>query len=332
MKICIIGCSGHGGSVLASRCKTLEFAGIAPGGPDEDVSILLQAAAQQGIEIPYYADWRAMLASCRPDIAVVDPVFSRHGEIAAAALEMGIHVYLEKPAATTPEQLDALEKAARNSTAKLFGMFTHRYDPWFATAKALVEQGAIGTVRLVDARKSYKLGARPDFFKKRDSYGGTIPWVAIHMLDQILWLTGQKPRTVAALHSSGANNGHGDLETAAQMLLGLTGDVCATVTADYYRPAAALTHGDDRIRLVGTDGVLEVRQDLVWLINAQNDGSQPVPLLAPPPIFDGFLDFLAGGSSTAYTDCDGLAAARLALAARQAADTGALIHFDTEQE
>ena len=59
------------------------------------------------------------------------------------------------------------------------------------------------------------------------------------------------------------NGGYGDLEATSQLMMTMQGGVCAQVSADYLRPANAPTHGDDRVRVVGTESVLEVRDDKV---------------------------------------------------------------------
>ena len=74
-------------------------------------------------------------------------------------------------------------------------MQTARYDPWFYTAKCLIDEGAIGDIRLLSARKSYRLGQRAPFFRERALHGGLIPWVAIHGIDFIRYLCTRTPHS-----------------------------------------------------------------------------------------------------------------------------------------
>ena len=104
--------------------------------------------------------------------------------------------------------------------------------------------------------------------------------------------------------------------------------VSAQVSAVYLRPANAATHGDDRVRAAGTEGVIEVRGDQVWLINAQNDGSSPVPLRECPMIFEDFIHTLEGYGTGALDLAESIADSRLALLARESADTGKLVIND----
>ncbi len=324
MRICIIGnCGGHIGHIFDGRQGCHEYVGAAASSPMEPVKELSRLAQERTRrELPLFDDWREMLLRLKPDAVAVDTIFCNHAAVSCFALEQGIHVYCEKPAATMLADLERLEETASRSGALYFSMLTARYDPWFYTAKRLVEQGAIGDLLLAGGQKSYKLGRRPAYYRDRAIYGGTIPWVAIHMVDQLLWLTGRSCREVYAKQTRLYNGGQGDLETAAVLLMELEGGLPAHVNADYGRPSTAPTHGDDRVRLVGDSGVLEVRGERVYLMNGEHDGLVPLENLAPPPIFDGFLQAIDGEKNSLFADCGGFAASRVCLAARDSADTG----------
>ena len=76
----------------------------------------------------------------------------------------------------------------------------------FQAAREAVQQGAIGEPILISSQKSYKYGAkRPWFYKERRTYGGTIPWVGIHALDYMKWVSGQKYTYVAAYEGNKAH-------------------------------------------------------------------------------------------------------------------------------
>ncbi|HAN43898.1 MAG TPA: gfo/Idh/MocA family oxidoreductase [Ruminococcaceae bacterium] len=320
MKITIIGASGHSAAAIQAveKFDDVKISAYCPSFEGEAMARLEKAFSELGVSPAKYDDWQKMLDDEAPDIVIVDGIFSSHAKMAEYALNKNINVYCEKPAATETGELADLIKASLNSKGLYWGMFTARYESWFYTAKKLVEQGAIGKIRLLNGQKSYKLGKRQEFYKSAKTYGGTIPWVAIHSLDMIFWLTGLKCKSVYAQQSSACNNGHGDLETTALINLELEDNVLASVTADYYRPDSAVTHGDDRIRVVGTEGVLEVRDSQVYLINRQNDGTSyisqhPLETL----IFEDFINAVNGGGKNHITAKSSLYSAYVALMARQ---------------
>ena len=61
----------------------------------------------------------------------------------------------------------------------------------------------------------------------------------------------------------------------------------ATVTVDFLRDEDADTHGDDRIRVVGDKGILEVKDERLYLFK---DGEEQELELSDAP--DIFLDFI----------------------------------------
>ena len=327
MKLCIIGGSGHFDYVLDGLAQLADVAlcGYAPGSADENLSKLQSRFAAKGLTPQAFADWRTMLDMCRPEIVAVNPHFGDHGCINAECLRRGIHVYAEKPLATTLQELDELERLWRVSGVHLAAMFGIRYKPWFLTARQAVLQGAIGSVRLMHAQKSYRLGRRPAFYTRRETFGGTIPWVGCHAIDWLRWFSGQEFVSVYARHSCCANLDHGELESSAICAFELTDDVAATVNIDYLRPAAAPSHDDDRLRVVGSTGIIEVRNRQVHLIN--DSGEQVLPQLAEIQCFADFVASIQGEGVCLVSAQDAFRSTRASLLARQAADLRTVIMF-----
>lgn len=321
MKVCIAGNSGHGLSVLEdpSVLGEISVAGYCRTYQEEDLGQVKQSFSGMGILTDYGEDYLGMLETEKPDIVVIDSVFWRHAELAEAALKRGIHVYCEKPLATEMEELERLKKAAEKSTAKLFAMQSLRYFPCFYTAKWLVDENQIGAVRMINVQKSYKLGQRAEFYKHRRTYGGTIPWVAIHGIDLLLWTAGKKVKSVQAFQSRQENFGHGDLEMTAVCNFLLEDEILANLQADFYRVKEAEGHSDDRLRIVGTKGVVEVRKGRVYVTNSRYD-EQEWELLVPPAMFADFLHYIRHGSGSLLDTEASLYTTEVALRARETAE------------
>ncbi|MGI6238891.1 MAG: Gfo/Idh/MocA family protein [Christensenellales bacterium] len=314
MKIAIIGAAGHYHLAQEGmrRAPDIRLVGIAPGAADEDISPL--ATVFPGAAT--FSDYRAMLDAAKPDLAVVNPIFARAARISADCLARGIHVYSEKPLATTHADLHALTDAWRASHRALGGMFNYRYAPWFIAAREAVASGEIGVIRMAHAQKSYRLGIRPDFYRDRARMGGIIPWVAIHAIDWARAFLGDCA-WVSAAHSARHNRDHGDLEVSAAMLLGMEDGAIATVTADFLRPEGSARHDDDRLRLTGTRGMLEIIDGVVTLENERAKRTLPLP--AAESAFLAFARAASEGSAEQFA-VDALAATRVALCARDSAD------------
>lgn len=333
-KVCFVGACGHSGSAMApiaNHPELFSVPAVSPGAPGVVLTGLVKRLIDKGLPSPkVYDDYREMLDKEQPDILVVDAYFCDHAEMSIEGLKRGIHVYCEKPAATTLEDLDRLEAVYREAKEKgvhFAYMLTTRYDPWFYTAYQAVQQGAIGEIRMLNGQKSYKAGKRGPLFHKRETYGGTIPWVGIHALDWVLWFSGKRVKAVSAVQSSMANNHNGTMEATAICLFQLEDEVVAHINIDYLRPQTAETHGDDRIRIAGTKGVIEVRGGKVYLINGEAEGQRELPLLQPPQIFEDFAASLEGKPSLITAE-QSLYFTRVCLTAQKAADTGEIIRMD----
>ena len=198
--------------------------------------------------------WQELIARADIDVVVVDGPYHLHSEMSQLALQAGKHVFCEKAVALNWQQLADLENCyAHHSHLHFWPMMSLRYTPRFYTALELVGEGAIGQLRTVRMQKSYKLGTRPGWYQDREIYGGTIPWVGSHALDLIHAVAGV-PQSVSAIQQMGPDN----YELAASIQAQHAGGVISTATIEFYRPQAADGHSDDRLRIVGESGIVEV--------------------------------------------------------------------------
>ena len=327
----MIGSRGHFSYVLTGLDDRpdVELAGVSPGVEGDSVEGILAWCGKNGRTPEVVPDYRDMLDRFLPDVVCVDGPFERHAAMCIEAFGRGIHVFSEKPVATTLSDLAALRAAHAKAGVHFAGMMGLRYDPAFYAAWEQVRQGAVGDVRMVNARKSYKLGERPEFYRHRDSYGGTIPWVGSHGIDWILWYAGAQVTSVCARHSTVGNRGHGELEATAICQFELERDILATLSIDYLRPMAAPTHGDDRVRVVGTEGVIEVRDGGVFLIRRGGEGEQTIEPACDREIFRDFVSQIEGRGPGLVSADETFELTRICLLALQSADQGRIVSCRT---
>jgi predicted dehydrogenase len=100
-------------------------------------------------------------AMARPgvDAVVVATPHADHAAQAAAALEAGKHVLVEKPLAVEPDDARRLALRADELRLRLATGLNHRFYPPVADALGLVEGGAIGRVETVAAEIGHRAGA-----------------------------------------------------------------------------------------------------------------------------------------------------------------------------
>ena len=284
VRVAILGLEGHSGEIL----EPLPFL------PDVELVAICSSAAQelpsmpQNVKAKRYWNARQMLDQERADVVAV---CNNNGERAAAILDClghGAHVIAEKPLALRRADLQAIRTAAERSGKQVGMLLPMRFEPMYLQMKQAVADGLVGDVVTIDAQKSYKAGVREEWYRHRDTYGGTIPWVGIHMIDLMRFVSGREFREVSAFAANVAAPALGEMENVAVAAFRLDNGGAASLRLDYCRPETAPTHGDDRLRVAGTKGVVEFQEKTGTVLLTQTSRQLP-PL---PPAQSVFVDFL----------------------------------------
>ena len=169
MKLIQIGTVGHHRYArLGIQNLSCNMAGICAPTPYDHPAKVKAAWEELGSSPRMYDDPIAMMEEVCPDVAVVNTVMGDNARYAIEALNRGISVFMEKPMATTLEELDALEEAYKAAKAKyapqknvcLTAMFGIDYTPAFETAYQYIQSGALGEIVLANGQKSYRMGNR----------------------------------------------------------------------------------------------------------------------------------------------------------------------------
>jgi len=328
MKLAIIGSYGHTHIVLKSKALEgeLELVAAARFGPDDTADY--ESWKPGGLKV--YDDYRKMLDEAKPDLAAVFMPLYRNAEASIAAAEHGCHVISEKPLATTLEDLERLRRAAEQNSVVVVALHAMRAEPAFQAARQAVAAGKVGEPILASAQKSYPFAGRDDYYRKRETYGGSIPWQAIHAIDAVSYCTGKDYARVAAMHSNACHPTHPGMEDNGGLLFELAGGGHAVIWFDYLRPwpgAGKRPWGDDRLRIAGAEGVLEVAggRRPVRLMTPAADEELPLP--APRDLVAEFVDAILGRGECVITPAESFRITEVALKARDAADAGKVLEL-----
>ena len=325
IRIGIIGASGHFGYVLDGlrQMPDAQLVAVAPGCPEEDIGKLLANPAVVAAQPAVYGDYREMLDRGRLDVVAVNPFYYLHDTISAEALRRGVAPFCEKPLALDLRALEALRQVQQAVGLPVGIMLAFRYEPRFYTAQRLVAAGAIGEATVGYAQKSYKLGTRPVFYKKRETFGGLIPWVGIHAIDWFQFVSGRRYVAVTARHSNLHAPQYPGTEDNAACLFELDNGGSAVMSFDFLRPAGAPSHGDDRLRLIGSQGCLDIREPGVLEVITREGPQAVTPEPPPLGIFaDWARSVLDRGHRCLLPTEEAFAITEVALKAREAADRG----------
>jgi predicted dehydrogenase len=139
------------------------------------------------------SDWREIVHARDVDAVIVATPHDMLATITAEAAAAGKHVLVEKPAARSSKELDAVVRAASGTGAKIRVGFNHRYHRGFRDARRLVDEGALGQLSHVRARYGHggRLGYEQEWrFDRAVSGGGEAIDQGIHLIDLARWFLG----------------------------------------------------------------------------------------------------------------------------------------------
>jgi len=318
MRIGFVGGNGHHylrGFITSPPGKDVAVAACGDGADDAAAQRWSNAHACR-----WYDSFDVMCQDFKPDVISVGAVYGRNGEWVARALERHIPAVTDKPAAATWKQLDRLHELVNQTKLNVITEFDMRCRAEFRAARQAVQDGKIGKVLLVTAQKSYRFGMRPGWYSSRELYGGTLLWVASHAIDALRFVGGLELTRVTGHQGNISHPELGSFEDHLAVLFTAKNGATAAVHADFSRPKEAATHGDDRIRVAGSEGVVEVRDARCYLttnISPETDITATAKALTP---HQALWDAAQGKANENFSTQHTLEMAQLLLRSRDACD------------
>lgn len=257
-RIAVIG----GGSIAVSHLEAIRAMGGAVSCAVADIRAdrAKQLASAYGIHP--FRDYKEMIVSEKPDIAIVTLPHYLHKEAAVFAAEHGCHVLLEKPMAMSTCECDDIESAVRKSGVTLMVGHTQHYSAENRLAKRYVQSGELGRLVMINDRRHlpYNKPERPDwFFEKAKAGGGILMNLGSHSIDKIQWLIDGTIIKIRAYVDYGLDRG--DVEGGGLAYCETSRGIPAVICQSGY-PGAAI----DETELLFTHGSLRLRTGIgVWV-------------------------------------------------------------------
>lgn len=260
LKVAVIGCGAiaqhrHIPEYAAhANVELVAFADPVPGRAE-------QMAVKYGGKA--YTDYKELLKVEKLDAVSVCTPNAIHAEISIAVANVGAHVLVEKPmASSNKEALAMIEAAERNSVFLMVG-HNQRLMPPHVKAKEILESGRLGKVIQfrtafghpgpegwsVDGRGSW-------FFRKHDAIMGAMGDLGVHKADLLRWLLNDEVSEVGAfvgtLHKQGT-----DVDDTATCILRMRSGAIGTLIASWTQYRG----GDNSTVLWCENGVMKIGTD-----------------------------------------------------------------------
>ena len=209
---------------------------------------LAELADRFGV-VKRYTDYRQLLADPDIDVVGITTHIQDHRDIAIDALRSGKHVFLEKPMAPTVADCDQILAAA--ATARGYFMVGHicRFDPRVALAKQAIDDGQIGKIVSMHARRNLSVRIGRLVLDSISALMGD----GIHDGDLMLWFSQAKPVSIYAQEIHPGNNKYPD---GGWAMARLDSGAIAVIESIWHLPENSPYQIDARMEIIGTEGAL----------------------------------------------------------------------------
>ena len=247
------GSNGHQIHSILKNHPALDL--VAFGAMGEKLTAELRAAYPRAVVCGTYPELLAV-----PGVRFVSlcsPLRTEQAQDAIDALEKGIHVYAEKPCATSEADLDRLLAVVAKGKARFHDQAGTVCGQPYWTMRNIVRSGILGTIVQVSAQKSYPYGEWRPTAEAMD--GGLTLQNGIHALRFIEHVTGLRATTISAIETAlGEKRAGSDLKMASSMMGRLENGGVFCAIANYLNQPGIGTWGNEMLRIFGTDGMLEM--------------------------------------------------------------------------
>ncbi len=142
--------------------------------------------------------YSALLADHDID-AIYNPLpNSLHAEWTIKALKAGKHVLCEKPFASNAEEAEEMAGVASQTGLVLSEAFAYRYHPLTARIKQLIDSGALGKIKHLEAEFSFLLPSPKNIRFQYELAGGALMDAGCYPVSLVRYLAGAEPQVEQA--------------------------------------------------------------------------------------------------------------------------------------
>lgn len=296
-------------------------------------------------DVPFFTDFREMLATTKPDAVIIASPNSAHAEAAIACMEAGIPALVEKPVADTLEAAREIVAVCERTGVPILVGHHRRHNPILRRARALVDAGTLGVPVSVTAMCTW---LKPDSYYemawRREKGGGPVLINLIHDIDILHYLFGD----VVSVQASTSNAVRKfEVEDTAAVILRFKNGALGTITvsdtaaspwnwdlcageAEHYPRQAQNSHF-----FTGTQGSMTLPALDIWSYRDARGWherlTQEHTALHLGNPYDGQLqnlcDVIDGKAEPVCSAKDGLRSLQTTLAVHEAAASGTIISF-----
>jgi predicted dehydrogenase len=290
--------------------------------------------------VPADESVEAMVARPEIDAVIVATPDQYRLEIAEKVAAAGKHLLVEKPMAPTVAECDQMIQLCEQAGVSLGVVKTERFRTITRKAKALIDEGALGPIRMMRTLSAFPISLTRDVFAERQwmydpNSGGLFMGMASHNTDFLRWLCGKNVVRVFA-----QVNTFSDIDSPAQSVMAqlqFEDGIMAQMWITSELPDPSIPDSEVRFEVVGRDAILDfenfnflrmgkgdswedifIPEKFDWA----NDPKNPVRLEPHYRVIQGFVDSIHEQRPQTVGGAEGRAAVEICEACLLSAATG----------
>lgn len=254
-------------------------------------------------------------------VSIASPDTAHHGQI-MTALRAGKHIFVEKPLCLHDHELaDIRRELAARPNLRLSSNLILRRSPRFAQLYSRLRTGELGTPYYSEASYNYgRLQKITEGWRGEAPFYSVVHGGAIHMLDLVTWLLGEKPVSVTAFGNAIASKGTAfRFNDCVAALLKFPSQSIAKVTANF---GCVFPHHHD-LSIYGTAATFVHDRQGGRLYTSRDPDVSPTliddayPGVAKGDMLPSFVAAILGGSEPDVSAADVLDVMSISLAIEQ---------------
>lgn len=181
-RVAVIGAGNMGSNHIRvlSEMENVRLAGVC----DENVEAASRKLKRYGLG-EVHPDIDSLLRADAADAVIVASPTHTHHAVAKACLERGLHVFVEKPMASTVAECEDLLDCGARAGRTLFVGHVERWNPVVARLRSFLEESFLGNIYYIETVRSGPFPKR--LYGSKD---GVVIDLAVHDLDLVAHLLG----------------------------------------------------------------------------------------------------------------------------------------------
>lgn len=250
-----------------------------------------------------YQSHKEMLHQSGCDFVTIATPDHLHAQVAVDVANAGLPFLVEKPFATTREDIERMREAIAKNRVRAMCDLHNRSSQPYAMAKAIIDSGQMGNVCHMYVRLNDNKSVATDMLSW--SSASSVLWfLGSHSLDLLCYLCGSRPKTVYALSRKGVLKSLGvDTVDVYQTSLEFENGVIAQMENGWIVPNGNTAIIDMKCNITCEKGAFNMNTSNSDMLQVLTETHTETPNCIARPVINGRVEGFAPGNIASFVRC-----------------------------